>query len=194
MSKKCPECGEDVPNQAHFCGNCGYDFFQSDSSSSVVPTNARGIFSNGKMLLGLVAVVIIVAAIVVMSMGFGGNGNGADEEPAHEVDLTITEVNGYTGSSSYTLYTEAIFNKVPSNQKGYNVKTTYYDKNNTEIGYEIETLSDVYYDTDYSISFGYYTTYKKPNPDYVKVEIIKEGKVIDAFNSTIDQGKIEFLN
>ena len=78
--------------------------------------------------------------------------------------------------------------------KGYNVKTTYVDVNGTEIGFETETLSNVYYDTDYPISFGFYTTYKKPNPDHVNVEIIKDGKTIENFTQKIDQGKIQYLN
>ncbi|MBQ2666357.1 hypothetical protein [Methanobrevibacter sp.] len=197
MSKKCPECGERVPNLAHYCGNCGYDFFDKNESKQPISTNVGSMLPDGKLLFVLIAIVIIVAAGVVLSVTLGGN-QQASEDNQHEVDLTITEVNGYSSSSaspmSYSLYTDAIFNKVPSNLKGYNIKTTYYDENDTVIGEEIETLSNVYYDTDYSITFGYYTTYKKPNPDHVTVEIIKEGKTIDSFTSKIDQGKIKFLN
>lgn len=197
MSKNCPECGEEVPNQAHFCGNCGYDFFQNDNSRSIVSKNNGGIFSNGKIFLVLIAIVIIAGAVVLMTMGFGGNDNVDDNSPAHEVDLTITDVGGWDSSSgkkSYTLYTEAIFNKVPSDLKGYNIRTTYYDVNNSVIGHETEKLSNVYYDSDYALSFGYYTTYKKPNPDHVNVEIIKEGKVKDNFTSKIDVSGIDYLN
>ena len=196
MSKKCPECGEELPNQAHFCGNCGYDFFKSSDSKPMVSNNGNGIFSNSKLFLVLIAIVIIVCAAIVLSMGFGGNHDVVDDSEKNKIDLTVADVNGYDGSSddSYTLYTSAIFNKVPSDLKGYNIKTTYFDKNGTEIGHETEKLSNVYYDSDYAISFGHYTTYKKPNPDHVNVEILKEGKTIGTFNSTIDQGKIKFLN
>lgn len=196
MSKKCPECGDEVPNQAHYCGNCGYDFFQNKDSKQAISNNVGAIFENGKLLMVIIAIVIIVAAGVFVAMGLGGN-NQASDDNQHEVDLTITEVNGYDGSSSpksYSLYTYAIFNKVPSNLNGYNVKTTYFDENDTEIGHETETLSNVYYDTDYALSFGFYTTYKKPNPHHVTVEIIKDGKTIDSFTANVDQGKIEFLN
>ena len=197
MSKKCPECGEDLPNQAHFCGNCGYDFFENNDAKQSVSDNLGGIFSNSKIFIVIIAIVIIVAAGAFIAMGLGGN-NQASDDNQHAVDLTITEVNGYSSSSSspksYSLYTYAIFNKVPSNLDGYNVITTYFDVNDTEIGHETETLSNVYYDTDYPISFGFYTTFKKPNPDHVTVEIIKDGKTVDTFTSKIDQGKIEFLN
>ncbi len=197
MSKRCPECGDEVPNQAHFCGNCGYDFFENSDTKQSRSSNLGGIFSDSKIFIVIIAIVIIVAACAFVAMGLGGN-NQASDDNQHEVDLTITEVNGYSSSTSspksYSLYTYAIFNKVPSNLQGYNVITTYFDVNDTEIGHETETLSNVYYDTDYPISFGYYTTFKKPNPDHVTVEIIKDGKAVDTFTSKIDQGKIEFLN
>lgn len=196
MTKKCPECGEFVPEEAHFCANCGYDFFDSQPSRSI--KSGGGFFSDGKIFLVLIAIVIIVGTGVFISMGLGShNDTATDNAPKHEVDLTITDVNGWdsnSGKKSYTLYTEAIFNKVPSDLKGYNIKTTYMDENGTEIGHETETLSNVYYDSDYALSFAHYTTYKKPNPDHVNVEIIKDGKVIDNFTSKIDKNGIDYLN
>lgn len=197
MTKHCPECGKEVPDDAHFCADCGHDFFRKGKSGKA---SSDSIFSNGKIFLILIVIVIIIGAAVIISSGFGGGGGGTnvDDVVEHAVDLTITDVSGWDSDSSdkesYTLYTEAIFNKVPSDLKGYNVKTTYVDENGSDIGHEIETLDNVYYDTDYSISFGYYTTYKKPNPDHVTVEIIKDGKTVDNFTSKIDQSKIDYLN
>lgn len=195
MTKKCPECGDFVAKEAHFCANCGHDFFDNQPSSI---KRGGGFFSDGKIFLVLIAIVIIVGAGIFISMGLGGhNDTPTVNVPKHEVDLTISDVSGWDSSSgkkSYTLYTSAIFNKVPSDIKGYNVKTTYVNVNGTEIGNEIETLSDVYYDSNYALDFGYYTTYKKPNPDHVNVEIIKDGKVIDNFTSKIDKSSIDYLN
>ena len=195
MTKYCPDCGKEVPDDAHFCVDCGHDFFHKGSAGS---SGSDSIFSNGKIFLVLIALVVIVGAFVIVSSGFGGGDSGSDTTVEHAVDLTIAGVSGWDSTSSskksYTLYTEAIFNKVPSDMKGYNVKTTYVDENGTDIGYEIETLDNIYYDTDYSISFGYYTTYKKPNPDFVTVEVIKDGKTVDNFTSRIDQSKIDYLN
>ena len=47
MSKKCPECGDEVPIQAHFCPNCGYDFFEDEKASR--SPSSDGMFSNGKI-------------------------------------------------------------------------------------------------------------------------------------------------
>ncbi|MBQ6100165.1 MAG: zinc ribbon domain-containing protein [Methanobrevibacter sp.] len=198
MTKVCPNCGKEVPDDAHFCVDCGHDFIKKDSSKTFSKNNSNNIFTNGKIFLVLIAVVVIVGAAIILSFGSGGHGSEPVDEIKHEVDLTITEVDGWDGDSSskksYTLYTEAIFNKVPSDLKGYNVKTTYVDANGSDIGYEIETLDNVYYDSNYALSFGHYTTYKKPNPDHVNVEIIKDGKTIDNFTSKIDKSKIDYLN
>lgn len=201
MTKNCPECGAELPDEAHFCVDCGYDFFKKSTKPTVLQSSSSdSIFSNGKIFLILIAIVVVVGAVVILNSGIGGHDNNADAADAgeHPVDLTITKVGGWDDNSSskksYTLHTEAIFNKVPSDLKGYNVKTTYLDKNNNEIGHEIETLDNVYYKTNYAISFAYYKTYQKPNPDHVNVEIIKDGKTVDNFTSKVDKNKIEFLN
>ena len=112
----------------------------------------------------------------------------------------ITNVGGWDSKgdndskASYTLYTEAIFNKVPDNLKGYNVKTTYYDSNDSEIGHETETLENIYFESEFGLTFGYYTTYKLPDADHVTVEIMNDGKVIDSYTEKIDKNKIDYLN
>ena len=108
------------------------------------------------------------------------------------VDTNSTNCD-YDNKTSYTIYTEALFLDVPSNLKGYLVKTSYYDKNDTLLGQETEKLSNVYYDSDYSISFGHYTSYKKLNLDHVNVEIIKSGETIDNFTAKVDRNKIDYL-
>ncbi|WP_458453938.1 zinc ribbon domain-containing protein [Methanobrevibacter sp.] len=190
--KNCPKCGKQVPDDAKFCMDCGYSFDTKATSGS------SDIFSNGKIFLVIIAIVVILGLIVIATMGNGNNnadaGDAVDES---QVILTITDVGGYDSSSgkkSYTLYTEAIFDKVPDDMNGYNVKTTYYDTNDSKIGSETETLDNIYFDTDFALTFGHYTTYKLPDPDHVTVEIIKDGKVVDVYNEDIDKNKIEYLN
>ena len=192
MTRNCPKCGRQLPDDAKFCMDCGYAF---DGKQNKNP------FSNGSIFLILIALVLVIGGIFIITSSFGGGDSSpqaaADEHP---VDLTITDVSGwdYEGDKdskpSYTLYTEAIFNSVPGDLKGYNIKTTYYDSNGTQIGHETETLENVYYDSDYALSFGHYTAYIMPDPDHVTVEIIKGGKVIDNFTETIDKNRIDYLN
>lgn len=193
MTKSCRKCGAQVSDDAKFCPDCGYDF-----TSFSKKVNSNGKFNFSMLFVILIIAILIIGTIWIVTSDFGGNDNNKTQnDDVERVILTITDVNGYSGTSgktSYTIYTEALFDRVPSDMKGYNVKTTYYDKNNTVIGSEIESLAHIYYESDYALSFGHYTTYKMPNPDHVVVEIIKDGKAIDNYTSQIDQGKIKFLN
>lgn len=201
MVKFCPNCGKELSDDSKFCIECGYDFSKSNTSkanfvSKKIQDN-DSIFMNGKIFLVLIVIVLIVGAVFIL--GSTGNQNASDNSPAKspsEVALTITEVNGYDGSvgnkTAYTFYVEALFTKVPSDTDGYIVKTIYCDSNNTEIGSTIESLSQIYYDSDYALSFGYYTSYKLVKVDNVKVQIIKDNEVIDEFTSKVDQNKIGF--
>ncbi|WP_303724347.1 zinc ribbon domain-containing protein [Methanobrevibacter thaueri] len=191
MTKSCPNCGKQVPDDAKFCMDCGHSF---EAKSSASPLDS--ILGNGKIFLVIIAIVVIVGLIVI---GMTGNNNNTDNAPsdADHVRLTITDISGYDssgGKKSYTLYTQAIFESVPNDLNGYIIKTTYYGANDTRIGQETEQLDSVYYDSNYDISFAYYTTYKMPKPDHVTVEIIKDGKVIDNYTEKIDTDKIDFLN
>lgn len=187
-----------IPIHAHFCPNCGHDFFDD---VTVKPSASRkeGIFSNGKIFLVLIAVVIIVGAGVIISMGFGGN-ETTDQTGGPEIEMTITEVSGYSydydNKTSYSLSTQALFTKVPSKLEGYIIKTTYYDNNGTRIGQEVDSLSNVYSKEypDYDSSFAYLITYKKPNPDHITVEVEKSGKTINNYTYEIDRSDIDYLN
>lgn len=191
MTKNCPKCGKQLPEDAKFCMDCGYGM---DDEQSKFNSN---LFSNGSIFIILIAIVLVIGGILILT-SFADVDDHDNQDVGH-VDLTVTEVGGWDNNdsdskASYTLYANAIFNSVPDDIDGYNVKTSYYDSNDTEIGHDIETLENIYYESEFSISFGYYTTYKLPNPDHVTVEIIKDGKVIDTFREKVDKNSIDFLN
>lgn len=191
MTKNCPKCGKQLLEDAKFCMDCGYGM---DDEQSKFNSN---LFSNGSIFIILIAIVLVIGGILILT-SFADVDDHDNQDVGH-VDLTVTEVGGWDNNdsdskASYTLYANAIFNSVPDDIDGYNVKTSYYDSNDTEIGHDIETLENIYYESEFSISFGYYTTYKLPNPDHVTVEIIKDGKVIDTFREKVDKNSIDFLN
>ena len=197
MSKFCPNCGKELPDDSNFCLECGYDFSKKSLKSEVSASeNDSSMFLNGKVFLLLIAIILIVGAIFIFSST--GNHDGGANKPTSGVDLTISDVKGYDadsdGKKSYTYYLEVLFTKVPNNKDEYLVKTIYYDENNTEIGNTVESLSNVYFDTDYPIYVGDYTTYKLVKIDNVKVQIIKDGEVLDEFSSKVDQNKIRWYN
>lgn len=193
MTKSCPKCGKELPKNAKFCMYCGYSFEKSNDNSMF------GMLSDGKIFLVLIAIILIIGGIFILTSGTGDSNAGTEavDDGIEHVDLTIADVGGYkstSGKLSYSLYTNALFNKVPSDMDGYLIKTTYYDENDTQIGQETEKLSQVYFDTDYAISFAYYTSYAKLYVNHVNVEIIKDGKTIDNYTSNVDKNKIDFLN
>lgn len=192
MTKNCPNCGKQLPDDAKFCMDCGHSF------ETVSKSSLDGIMKNGKIFLVIMAIVVILGLLVIAMTGNNDNSNvESTTDDVDHVTLTITEVSGWDSSSgkkSYTLYTQALFSKVPDDMNGYLIKTTYFDKNGTQIGQETEKLNQVYYDSNYAISFGHYTTYKLPNPDHVTVEIIKDGKTVDNYTEKIDTNKIKYLN
>ena len=193
MSKICPNCGKELPDDARFCMDCGYTLDAQQSGGMLNNFPLPTIF------IILIVAILVIGGAFILSSGFGDSNKSPEKvaNDSHTVDLTITGVGGWdsdSGKKSYTLYTEAIFNSVPGDLKKYNIKTTYYDTKGSEIGHETETLENIYYDSDYVLGFGFYTTYKLPDPDHVTVEIIKDGKVIDSYTEQIDKNKIDYLN
>ena len=192
MSKTCPKCGKSVADDAKFCMGCGHSFSEGLSAKG------SSIFSNGKIFLAAIALILIFGAVFILTSGNNGDVSTDVSDGVEHVDLTISDVSDYDSDyddkTSYTVYTEALFLDVPSNMKGYIIKTSYCDENGTVLGQESEKLSNVYYDTDYDISFGYYTSYKKLDLDHVNVEIIKSGETIDNFTAKIDKNRIDYLN
>lgn len=189
MTKRCPKCGKEIPDESNFCLSCGYDI-NNDSRRS-------DIFSNGKIFLALIFIVLIVGGILIFSMtGNNSQANVGDDlsREAGEFSLTISDINGYYSEENkdYFYWVEVLFQKVPSNKNDYIIKTTYLDENNTDLGHEIESLSHVYYDTDYPISVGYHTAYKYIDVDSVKVEIIRDGTVIKQCSAKIDKNTLNF--
>ena len=121
MTKNCRKCGSEVQDDAKFCPNCGYDFDSFNKGG-----NSESKFNFSMLFVILIISILIIGSIFILTSGFGGD-NKPQEDNVDHVILTIKEVNGYdviSGKTSYTLYTEALFDKVPSDMNGYNIKTS----------------------------------------------------------------------
>ena len=193
MTKHCPKCGKEIPDESNYCLSCGCHINNGDNGSSKV----SDIFSNGKIFLVLIFVALIVGGILIFSMtGNNSQTDGGDElsKEASEFSLTISDINGYYSDENkdYFFWVEVFFQKVPSNQKDYIVRTTYLDADNNDLGHEIESLSSVYYESDYPLSVGYHTSYKYIDVDSVKVEIIRDGNVVKECSAKIDRNTLNF--
>ena len=126
MTKNCPKCGKQLPEDAKFCMDCGYSM---DDEQSKFNSN---LFSNGSIFIILIAIVLVIGGILILT-SFADVDDHDNQDVGH-VDLTVTEVGGWDNNdsdskASYTLYANAIFNSVPDDIDGYNVKTSYYDSN-----------------------------------------------------------------
>ena len=192
MTKRCPKCGKEIPDESNYCLSCGCRIYNNDS-----PSKKSDIFSNGKIFLALIFVVLVVGGLLIFSMTGSGNGKTEVDDftrEASEFSLTISDVSGFYNNESndYFYWVDVLFQKVPSNKKDYIVRTTYLDENNNSLGTEIESLSNAYYDTDYPIAVGYHTSYRYIDVDSVKVEIVRDGTVIKECSSKVDKNKFIF--
>ena len=218
MSKICPKCGDKIPDEAHFCGNCGYEFIDSQPAQPD-SISQKSLFGSGKIFLILIVVILVVGSAFILTSGMGnGNENskslnqGIDSSNQNsankDLEMVITKVEGdsYTyddyegvkGETEYMLMTSALFYNVPADLKEYIIKTTYYDKNNESIAQQSEGLSTVLMgwqssDYDYPYVFGIVSFYKKLEPEYATVEIIKDKNVIINETFEIDKNSINYL-
>ena len=194
MTKFCPKCGKEIPDESIYCLKCGCRINGSPDNSK---NSKRDLFANGKIFLALIFIILIVGGIFIFTTMGNNNHNTVDDpisKQASEFSFTVSDIGGFysNDSNSYFYYVEVLFLKVPSNLKDYIVKVTYLDENDTDLGHEIESLSNAYYESDYPISVGYHTSYKYIDVDHVKVEIMRDGKVIKEDTAKIDKNKLNF--
>ena len=72
------------------------------------------------------------------------------------------------------------------------IKTVYYDSNGNELTSTTEKLSyfDSYKDSKYAATLSTYQTKNYIDVDHVGVQIIKDNKVVNQFNSTMNKNKL----
>ena len=184
--KKCPQCGSDLKDNDHFCQVCGFNLQQTSKTNTV-----------NRIIFALIVVIFVVG---VASIAFTPDTSNliSNQEDAHVGDgfsVTLTGINGYSNSgnkTTYTYYVTGYIKGVPSDYKDYLVKTTYYDKNNSVLGTKTDSLSAVYYDADYDLSFCFYTSYNRLDVDHAVVEFTKDGKTYENYTISADPNKLNF--
>lgn len=130
MSKYCPKCGNELPDDTQFCNKCGHSvlvedkkdideiLFNESKSDDKIFNNKKPSFKlpKNKILIPIVVVVIIIAGIAIFSGDLFYNPD--------DISITITDISGYSGDTDYYYYVNAIFSHLPSNTEGYFLKTT----------------------------------------------------------------------
>ena len=92
MTKKCPKCGKQIPDESKFCLECGCHIYNGDNGK------ANNVLANGKIFLVLIFIALIVGGILIFSMGNGDDNAKVDDTThpdAKEFDFTIADIDGY---------------------------------------------------------------------------------------------------
>ncbi len=183
MSKLCPNCGANSPNNAKHCMDCGY------SLENVTPTDDEGSSANStfpmKSILVIAVIIIIIAAI-----SFDVLTPSAPEN----VTVSISKAECTDGTSSNEIYyyysVSGFIDHKPGDADKYLVKTLFCDSDGKELVSTTEKLSQFNANSKYDTLIGYYATKNYIDVDHVVVQIVKDGNVINEFNKTMNTNKL----
>ncbi|WP_407381353.1 hypothetical protein [Methanobrevibacter sp.] len=194
MSKTCPNCGVNSPDNAKHCIECGENIedvpINKEAKPKVEPASDNGGSSLGCIIMIAVVVILIVAA------GFFIFNSGNNETPEKNITITFDEVyvHDYTSSGKlyYSYSVSGYINNFPDDMNGYMIKTIYYDSNGNEVTSTTNKLSyyDYYKDSDYPATISTYITQNYVEVDHITVQVIKDNAVLDEFTTTMNTNKL----
>ena len=194
MSKTCPNCGVNSPDNAKFCIECAHSLEDVPVNKEEKSVQKDTASNNGSALGGIIVIAII--AITVVGVGFFIFGSGGSDNVQPNITITFDDVYvddyEYDGKISYTYFVNGFINNYPDNDGGYMVKTIYYDSNGSQITSTVRKLSDFKGDEKYSFAstLGSYYTDNYIDIDHISVQILKDNVVLDEFNSTMDKNRL----
>ena len=73
MSKICPKCGKELPDDARFCMDCGYTLDKQESN---------GLLNNfplPTLFIVLIVAILVIGGVFILSSGFGDNNYSPDK-------------------------------------------------------------------------------------------------------------------
>lgn len=190
MSKTCPNCGVNSPDNAKHCIECGESIEDVPINKEEKP-KAQNTSDNGGLNLGIIVVIVIVL-LVIIGVGSLVFNSGGDVEVQKNMSITFDDVSvhdyEYEGKTDYSYYVSGFFNNVPDNTDGYMIKTIYYDADGNEVTSNTNKLSyyEEYINDDYSTFISSYYSETYVEIDHVTVQVIKDNVVIDEFTSKMN--------
>ena len=195
MSKTCPNCGVNSPDNAKFCIECAESLEGVPINKEEKPPK-KSEESNGSVALGC-GIMIVIAAIVIVAVGFLFLGWGGGDAGQENITIMFSEVYAYDskdsdGKINYDYFVNGYFNKMPSDVEKYMVKTKYFDSSGKELASTTKRLSDFEYEVKmgYSSIISLYYTQNYIDVDHVCVQILKDNQVVGEFNETMDKNKL----
>ena len=195
MSKTCPNCGVNSPDNAKFCIECAESLegVPINKEEKVKKTPSSSSDDGGSVIPCIIGIIIVVV-IVVAAASFIFNSGGEDAQK--NITVTFSDVYVFSGTSSgvqyYYYYVNGFINNFPNDLDGYAVKTLYSDKNDNELVSTTEKLS--YFerskDSKYDTLISSYATPNYLDVDHVTVQIIKDGVVLNEYKSNMNTNKL----
>ena len=197
MSKTCPNCGVNSPDNAKFCIECaesleGVPINKEEEVKKIPPTSDS---NEGGSVIPCIIGIIIVVVIVIVAASFIFNSGGENAQKNVTVTFGDVQVSSAATSSGVTNYYYSVsgfFSNFPDNLEGYTVKTIYCDKDDKELVSTTEKLSYFEHskDSKYATTISLYSTPNYLNVDHVTVQIIKDGAVLNEYKSTMNTNKL----
>ena len=194
MSKTCPNCGVNSPDNAKFCIECAHSLEDVPiNKEEKPPQNSED--DKSSVALGRIMLVVI-AAIIIVAVGFIFLGWGGGNTSQDNITITFGEVYAFDSTSNgktyYNYYVNGYFDKMPKDIEKYMIKTKYCDSSGKELTSTSKRLSDFKNDVNHNFAstISTYQTQNYINVDHVCVQVLKDNQVVQEFNSTMNTNKL----
>ena len=130
----CKECGQEIPEDATICPNCGVTVVSTTHPES---TDAD-FYKKIAIVLAIVVVCLVIGGVMMMSNSNNSGQNDAD------IKLIKISTSGYTTTSSnktaYCYKVEGVVRNLPNGGEGYTLKGAFYDADGNLIR-EVDSFS-----------------------------------------------------
>ncbi len=193
MSKTCPNCGVNSPDNAKFCIECAYSLEdvpvnKEEKTSQKDPSSDSGRAFGGIVLIAVIAIAVVAVGFFI----FSGMSNNVQPNITITFDQVYASDYESNGKNHYSYYVKGYISNYPDNDADYMIKTIYYDSNGSQITSTVKKLSEFKNDqkSNYASSFGSYYTDNYVDIDHVSVQILKDNAVLNEFNSTMNKNKL----
>ncbi|MBE6510088.1 MAG: zinc ribbon domain-containing protein [Methanobrevibacter millerae] len=195
MSKTCPNCGVNSPDNAKHCIECGENIEDVEINIEKKKPKAENKTDDSGSNLGCI-IMIAVVVIIIVAAGFFIFGSGDSQNNEKNITITFNEayVHDYqsSGKTYYSYYVSGFINNFPDDMNGYMIKTIYYGADGKEITSTTEKLSyfEHYKDSKYAATLSTYSTQNYVDVDHVTVQVIKDNVVLNEFSSQMNKNKL----
>ena len=157
MSKICPNCGVNSPDNAKFCIECKTNLENTPITKD--ETTSQKINLKQRRIIFIAIIAIAIFAVGFFISGFGG------DNISITFDEVYVEANNYSSGIKYTYCVAGYINNFPNDKDNYIIKTVLYGADGKELSSTTKKLSSFDKYSDLS-----YTFYYESDKDYMDVD------------------------